>query len=443
LATSWEVNDTGLVWTFKLRKGVKFHNGTPFTAQDVKDSLERVVKKEHPFHGYGKWGIVSRYLEVIKEVKIVDDHTMKIVTNSPYAPLPNSLTIAFAPILSSKVMAEMKDKVVNKPIGTGPFKFVRWDKDDQFVVERNEDYWGQKPYVDRLIIKAIPDPSARLMALQSGAIDIADDLDPDSIALVRKDAKLRVLEKTGCGISYLAMNTTNLNLANVLVRRAINHAIDKKALIKTIFRDLAIPAKNPFPPTAAWGYNDDIKPYEYNPTEAKALLKRAGLPNGFEINFFIMPVSRPYMPDPLQAAELIQAHLAQVGIKAKIVRYDWATYLQKTREAEHDICILGWMGANGDPDAFLYLLLSGKFIKTSTTRWNNVEYTSLVGDARVIFDQKEREKMYRRAQEIFHEEAPWVPLVHNKVIRCINKRVHDVPLSPTNHNSMEMVWKEK
>jgi ABC-type transport system substrate-binding protein len=239
------------------------------------------------------------------------------------------------------------------------------------------------------------------------------------------------------------MNTTNPNLANVLVRRAINHAIDKRALIKAIYNDLAIPAKNPFPPTAGWGYNDDIKPYEYNPTKAKELLKKAGLSGGFEVNFFVMPISRPYMPDPAQAAELIQAYLAEVGIKAKIVRYDWGTYLQKTRDGEHDMCILGWMGANGDPDSFLYILLSGDFIKTSSHRWNNVEYTSLVGNARCIFDREKREKMYRRAQEIFHEEVPWVPLAHNMVVRCINKRVHAVPLSPTNRNTMEMVWKEK
>ena len=406
--------------------------------------MERVIKKDHPFYHYGKWSTARFLFSGIKEVKIIDDHAVDIITKFPFSTLPNNLAVPFCPILSSKAMAELKGQVVNNLIGTGPFRFVRWQKDTQFVVERFDAYWGQKAYLDRIIIMPIPDASARLMALQSGTIDIADSLDPDSIVLVRKDPNLIVLEKTGCGISYLGLNTQKPYLKNVLVRRAINYAIDKSTLIKSIFQGMAVAAKNPYPPTAAFGYNDDIMPYEYNPAKAKELLKQAGVGKEIKLNFFVMPVSRPYMPEPQKTAELIQSYLAAVGIEAKLVRYDWGTYLAKilTGEGEHDMCILGWMLGTGHPDIFMYQLLSGES-KKQAAKWNNPEFTKLVVKARTIFDQRESSKLYRKAQEVFHNQAPWVPLAHNMVVRCANKRVHNVPLSPSSQNRMDMVWKEK
>jgi peptide/nickel transport system substrate-binding protein len=444
LATSWKVSNDGLTWRFNLRRGVKFHDGTPFTAQDVKDSLERVVKKDHPFYRYGKWSIASLFLRPIKEVKVVNGHTVDIITEYPYAALPNNLGSPFCSILSSKAMSELKEKISQKAIGTGPFKFVKWEKDVEIILERNEDYWGTKANLDKIIIKPIPDSSARLMALQSGTVDLADDIDPDSLVLLKKNPNLRIIEKIGCGISYLAMNCLKPNLDKRLVRQAINCAIDKPTLVNTIWQGFAVPAKNPYPPAAAWAYNDAIKPYGYNPAKAKELLEKAGLSKGFEMKFFVMPVSRPYMPEPIKTAELVQAYLAAVGIKASVVRYDWGTYLKKITVGEHDMCVIGWMGASGDPDTFLYNLLSGDTVKSfNRAKWNNVEYTKLVQKGRSIFDRQERTKLYLRAQEIFHEEAPWVPIAHNKVVRCYNKQLHDVPLSPDGHNRFEMVWKEK
>ncbi len=445
LATSWKVSDDGLTWRFNLRQGVKFHNGESFTALDVKNTIERVIHENHPFYKYGKWSSARAYFAPVKEVKVVDDHTVDIVTEKPYAPLPNNLAMPFCGILSTKAMSEFKDQISNHPIGTGPFKMVKWDKGDQVIFERNDDFWGPKALMDKLIIKAIPDPSSRLMALQSGTIDMADDLDPEAILnIVKKDPNLYVLEKTGCGIGYLSINCEKPHLNNPLVRRAIYHAVDKKTLLQAIWQGLGMVAKNPYPPTAAWYYDDDIKDYEYNPAKAKELLKEAGLPDGFEMNFFVMPLSRPYMPDPIKTGELVQAYLAAVGIKAKIVRYDWGTYLKKCAAGEHDMFIIGWMGANGDPDAFLYTLLSGDMIKVvNWARWNNAEYTELVTKARQLFDRAERAKLYKRAIEIFHEDAPWVPLAHNKVLRCVNKKVHDVPLFPGLFGRMDKVWKEK
>ena len=249
LAESWTVSDDGLTWTFKLRKGVKFHDGYPFNARAVYDSFARVIFKQHPYYGYGQWKYVSMSLGPVKDIQVIDDYTIALVTDKPYAPLLNNLALWLCPILSPRSMADLKEKIGTRPVGTGPFKFVSWTKDDQIVLERNNDYWGEKAKVGRIILKSIPEPSARLMALQSGTVDIADDLDPDSIALVKKNAKLAVIERPSINVGYLAFNTEKPRLKDPKVRQALTHAIDQGTLIKSIFAGLAIPAKNPFAPS--------------------------------------------------------------------------------------------------------------------------------------------------------------------------------------------------
>ena len=445
LAESWTVSEDGLTWTFKLRKRVKFHDGEPFNARAVYDSFARVIDPNHPLHQYGKWVYLSLSLGPVKEIKIIDDFTIALVTEKPYAPLLNNLALWLCPILSPKAMAEYKDQIGQHPVGTGPFKFSKWVKDDQIVMERNPDYWGNKAKVEKIILKSIPEPSSRLMALQSGAVDIADDLDPDSIRLVETNPELAVIKRPSVNVGYLALNTEKPYLKDARVRRAIAHAIDKKTLIEAIFQGLAIPAKNPFPPSI-WSYNDAIVPYAYDPGLAKKLFKEAGFDFNRELELWAMPVSRAYMPEPVKTAELIQAYLAAAGVKAKIVRMDWGTYLKKTSNGEHDMCMLGWLGGNADPDNFLYGLLSADTAKTpgaaNVALWKNKEFTDLCLQAQRIFDKTERAKLYEKAQVVFHDDEPWVPLAHSTIVRCYNKRLHDVPLRPNGLNSFQMVSKK-
>jgi peptide/nickel transport system substrate-binding protein len=446
LAESWKVSEDGLTWTFKLRKGIKFHDGHPFNAQAVYDSFARVIFKEHPFNSYGQWKYVSLSLAPVKDIKVIDEFTIALVTEKPFAPLLNNLALWLCPIVSPKAMADYKEKIGMHPVGTGPFKFVSWTKDDQIVFERNNDYWGEKAKVARIILKSIPEPSARLMALQSGTVDIADDLDPDSIALVKKNPKLAVIERPSVNVGYLAFNTEKPRLKDPKVRQALSHAIDRGTLIKTIFAGLAIPAKNPFPPSI-WSYNDALKPYDYNPEKAKRMLAEAKFDFTTEIELWAMPVSRAYMPDPVKTAELIQAYFAAVGVKAKIVRHEWGTYLSKVGSGEHEMCMLGWLGGNSDPDNFLYGLLSADSAKppgaANIAFWKNAEFTELCLKGQKTFNKAERTKIYLKAQEIFNAEAPWAPLVHTVNVRCYSKKLHDVPLRPNGLNSFQMVRKDK
>jgi len=445
LATSWEVSKDGLIWIFKLRKGVKFHDGTPFNANAVKVSFDRVIDKNHPFYKYGTWRYPSLGLGPVKEVKVIDEYTVSLRTEKPYAPLVANLALWLCPILSPAAIEKYKEDIGRNPVGTGPFKFVKWIKDDQIIVERNDNYWGQKAYLDRIILKSIPEVSARFMALQSGAVDIADDLDPDSIEMAKRNPNFKMIERPSVNVGYLAFNTKKPILGNKLVRQAISHAIDKQTIIKTIFRGLAIPAKNPFAPSM-WGYNYKIADYDYSVQKAKDLLAKAGYPKGFDIELWAMPVSRAYMPEPVKTAELIQGYLAAVGINAKIVRYEWGVYLDKTAKGEHDLCMMGWLGGNADPDNFLYGLLSSDSAKPPAANiafWENPEFDKLVKDAQTVFGKEKRAPYYLKAQEIFHEDAPWVPLAHSTIVRIYNKKLHDVPLRPNGLNSFQMIWKEK
>ena len=445
LAESWSVSEDGLTWTFKLRKGVKFHDGEPFNAQAVYDSFARVIDEKHPLHAYGKWRYLSLSLKPVKAINVVDDFTIQLVTEKPFAPLLNNLALWLCPILSPKAMHEYKDQIGQHPVGTGPFTFVKWVKDDQIVFERNEEYWGEKAKVKKIVLKSIPEPSARLMALQSGAVDIADDLDPDSIKLVEKNANLAMIKRPSVNVGYLALNTEKPYLKDPKVRIGLSHAIDKNTIIQAIFQGMAIPAKNPFAPSI-WSYNDSIEPYEYDPAKAKKMLKEAGFDFSRELELWAMPVSRAYMPDPVKTAELIQAYLAAVGVKAKIVRMDWGAYLKKTSNGEHDLCMLGWLGGNADPDNFLYGLLSADTAKTpgasNVSLWKNKEFTELCKKAQVVFDKQERTEQYMKAQVIAHNEAPWIPLAHTTIVRCYNKRLSNVPLRPNGLNSFQMVSKK-
>ncbi|MFH2129941.1 MAG: ABC transporter substrate-binding protein [bacterium] len=445
LAVSWSVSKDGLTWTFNLRKGVLFHDGTPFNAQAVADSFNRIIDPNHRFYNFGKWKYLSLSLKPVTKINIVDDYTIQLVTAKPFAPLLNNLALWLCPILSPTAMEKYKDQIGMNPVGTGPYKLVKWNKDDKIILTRNDTYWGDKAKIERIILVSIPEPSARLMAIQSGTIDIADDLDPDSITMAKSNKDLVVKTVPSINIGYLALNTEKPALKNPLVRQAINHAVNKQDLIQAIFQGLAVPAKNPFAPSI-WGYNDDIEAYAYDPAKAKALLKQAGFDTNQVLELWAMPVSRAYMPDPVKTAELLQAYLSAVGIKSKIVRYDWGTYLKKTSNGEHDMCMLGWLGGNADPDNFLYGLLSADAAVTpgasNVALWKNAEFTELVKKAQVVFDIAERAAFYKKAQVIAHDEAPWVPLAHTTTIRVYNKRIHNVPLRPNGLNSFQMVEKD-
>jgi ABC-type transport system substrate-binding protein len=313
------------------------------------------------------------------------------------------------------------------------------------IFSANENYWNGKPYVKRLIMKVIPNNAVRAAELKTGAIHIMDFPNPEEVATLEADPKLKLVRQEGLNVGYLAMNTEKKPFDDVRVRQAINYAIDREGIVKAIYAGLGKVAKNPIPPTM-WSYNEDVVDYPYNPEKAKALLKEAGLENGFETDLWAMPVPRPYNPNGRKVAEAMQADLAKVGITAKIVSYDWGTYLEKTKMGEHQMCLLGWTGDNGDPDNFLFTLLSkSAAVKPAQNfaMWKDDAFNALVEEAKITTDVAKRTELYKKAQVVFKEQAPWVTIANSIVVAPMAKEVNGFKLDPVGKRRFAEVWFSK
>ncbi len=423
LATEWTVSPDGLEYTFKLRKGVKFHDGTDFNADAVVFNFMRWLdpKNEYRFPEqsfdyfndmFG--GTLDQEGHVIAKVEAVDPYTVKFTLTRPQAPFIQNIAMSAFAIASPDAIKKYKEKFLENPVGTGPFMFVEWKRNDSITLKKNPNYWeAGKPYLDKLIFRAIPDNSARFTALQSGEIDLMDGLNPDDVKSVESNPELQLFKRPSMNVGYLGFNVEKPPFDNPKVRVALNYAVNKEGLIQAFYNGLATPAKNPMPPSI-WGYNDKIQDYPYDLEKAKQLLAEAGYPNGFEAELWAMPVPRPYMPNGQKIAEALQADFAKIGVNVKIVTMEWATYLAETKTGKQGMFLLGWTGDNGDPDNFIYVLLDQDNIDGSNrSRFKNQEFHDLLIKAQTVNDKAERTKLYEQAQEIFHKEAPWVPLVHS------------------------------
>lgn len=268
---------------------------------------------------------------------------------------------------------------------------------------------------------------------------------PAEVAGLEAHKNIKVIKQEGLNVGYLAFNTERKPFDNKLVRQAISHAINMEGIVNSVYEGLGKVATNPIPPTM-WSYNKNLKGYEYNIKKAKALLKKAGFKNGFETNIWAMPVARPYNPNGRKVAEAMQADLAKVGIKVKIISYDWGTYLKKSSNGEHDMVLLGWTGDNGDPDNFLNVLLSKNSAKKPAQNmafWKNDEFSDLLDQAKEITDPAKRARLYEQAQVIFEEEAPWKPIAHSIVVEPMLKKVHGFKLDPLGKRRFSKVWLSK
>nr|WP_240465356.1 ABC transporter substrate-binding protein [Neobacillus thermocopriae] len=442
LAEKWEVSEDGLTYTFHLRKGVKFHDGTDFNADAVVFNFNRWMNgNDEKFPYYSMFGgYKNDEGHVIKEVKAVDEHTVQFVLKRPQAPFLKNLAMSPFGIASPSAVEKYGDDFRSHPVGTGPFKFVEWKQNDTITLEKNPDYWKEGlPKLNKIIFRVIPENTARLNALANGEIDVMDGLNNSDEETVKSNPNLQVIERPSMNVGYIGLTTTRKPLDNKLVRQAINHAVDKKAIIDAFYGGKAEAAVNPMPPSIE-GYNDAIEDYPYDLEKAKALLKEAGYENGFEIDLWAMPVARPYMPEAQKVAEVIQESLSKIGIKAKIQSVDWATYLEKATKGEFDMFMLGWTGDNGDADNFLYTLLDKDSIGSNNyTHYSNDELHEVLIAAQTETDQAKRNELYKKAQEIIKEDAPWVPLVHSTPLLAASKDVVNYLPHPTGSEALTKV----
>jgi peptide/nickel transport system substrate-binding protein len=440
LAKEWEVSDDGLRWTFYLRDNAYFHDGNPVNAEAVKWNFDRWRLEDHPYHIGGDFTYYSYMFQgfpgVIKEVNVLDEYVLEFVLTEPQAPFLNNLGMVSFGIASPEAVKKYGEDYFKNPVGSGPFKFVEWKQDDRIVLEANEDYWAGRPYLDKVIFRSIPDNGARYMELQAGTIDMMDGVNPEDVESIESNPDLDLLLRPSFNIGYFAMHQDFEPFDDVRVRRAFNHAINKETLIGAFYAGLAEPAKNPMPPSL-WGYNDEIEDYEYDLQKAKQLLVEAGYPSGFEFDLWWMPVPRPYFPQPKLVAQAIQYYLSEIGVTANLKSVDWATYLDMYYDDSLPTYLLGWTGDNGDPDNFLYVLLDQT---QNNCGYENDELHQILLEAQRSTDHERRVELYMKAQEIIHNDAPWVPIAHSTPPLAKKTKVMNYIPNPTSTEKFFKVW---
>lgn len=446
LAESYEVSDDGLQYTFKLRPGVKFQTTEFFTptrdmnADDVIFSYERMWKEDNAWNKYvegASWEYFAGmgFPDLLQSIEKVDDMTVKFTLKRKEAPFLANVAMPFASILSKeyadKLQADGKMNQMNQmPLGTGPFSFVAYQQDAVIRYKANPDYWGGKQKIDDLVFAITTDASVRYQKLKAGECHLMPYPNAADVEAMKADPNLKIAEQEGLNVAYLAFNTTQAPFDKPEVRKAISMAINKQAIVDGVFQGFATPAKNPIPPTM-WSYNNAIEDDKYDAEAAKAALEAAGVKD-LSMKIWAMPVARPYMLNARRAAELMQSDLDKIGIKAEIVSYEWAEYLDKSRAKDRDgAVILGWTGDNGDPDNFLDTLLGCDAVGgNNRAQWCNQEFDDLVTKAKEVSDQAERVKLYEEAQVVFKREAPWVTLDHSLSIVPMRKNVEGFVQSP-------------
>ncbi|MBA2058688.1 ABC transporter substrate-binding protein [Psychrobacter cryohalolentis] len=445
LAESWEISEDGKTYTLNLRKGVKFGKTDYFTptrdfnADDIIFTIERLTdtgfafNKDYPAEF--PYSVGMGLPDIIDKVEKVDDYTVKITLTETNAPFLQNLAMPFAYVHSAEYAKQLQDAgnaadLNTKPVGTGPFVFTSYQKDAQIRYTKNPDYWNKDNiHIDNLVFVITKDSAVRAQKVQAGECNVSAYANPSEVDSAKKSGKANVLDDAGFNVGYLGYNTEKPDLKDVNVRRALDMAINKDAIINAVYQGSGIKASNPMPPTQ-WGYNDEIKDAPYDIEKAKALLAEAGAKD-LEIDLWYMPVQRPYNPNAKLMAEMIQSDWAKVGVKAKLVTYEWGEYLKRAGKGEPEAILAGWTGDNGDPDNWLGVLLSCDAVNGNNySRWCNKDFDKLVMDARANTNQDERITNYKQAQVIFKDQLPWTTVANSVVTVLTTPNVKDYKISP-------------
>jgi peptide/nickel transport system substrate-binding protein len=419
LAEGWEIPDP-LTYVFHLHRGVKFHDGRALTSRDVKWTFDSLLQ------GKIRSTKASAYRPV-DHIDAPDDSTVVFHLKQPFTTLLWNVSdgaVGIVPYGSG-------EEISQRPIGSGPFRFVSAEPDKEVIIERNDDYWGAKAKLQRVRFAVTPDINTRALELRKGSADIAvSSLTGDMVLALQRESDLEVLRSPGTVLGYLAFNTRDPVLKDVRVRQAMAYAIDRTTIIHYLLRDFARPAYSLLPPES-WAYNDDVPHYDYNPERARQLLEQAGYRavNGVR---FRLAMKTSTDESPRLIAAVLQQQLRNVGIALDIRTFEFATFLSDIMRGNYQMHTLRWVGGNEDPDMFEYVFHSSKFSPQGGNRtfYANPRVDALIDQARGEAEQNVRKQVYLEVQRILAEDLPYINLWYYENVMVHNKRVTNLTLNP-------------
>ena len=429
LAESYEVSKDGLVYTIKLKKGIKFQDGTDFKADAVKVCLDRVTNPENKLKRYGL------YNNNIAKVEAVDDYTARITLKTPFSPFINQLAHPSTVMISPTALKKWGNKdIAFHPVGTGPFEFVEWKQTDYLKVKKFDGYWRKGyPKVDTITWKPVVDNNTRAALMQTGEAHFTFPVPYEVAEVLKNKPDLEVVAAPSIVLRYLSMNTQQKPFDNPKVRQAIAYAINKDALAKVAFAGYATPAEGVAPQGVEYAVK--LGPWPYDVAKAKELMKEAGYPNGFETELW----SAYNHSTAQKVTQFLQQQLQQIGIKTKITLLEVGQRVEKVESwqdaatAPVRLYYVGWSTSTGEADWALRPLLASESWPPrlfNTAYFKNTEFDADIKNAQLTTNGGEKAKLYKDAQEVIWKEAPWAPLVVEKLLSAHNKKLSGVYVIP-------------
>jgi glutathione transport system substrate-binding protein len=422
LAESWTVSSDGLQWTFKLRRGVRFHDGTPMNAQAVKYTFDRIL-------GVSGESVLraNLYLPYIKSVEAPDEQTVRFVLQFPDAFFLNRLAGNQACVVSPAAHRRYGKDLSRNPVGTGPFRFVHWMANREVVVERFDGYWGRKANLDRVVVRPVPEAGARVIALESGDVQLASRIPPEQVGRLERNATLKLSSQSTLRTLFVGMHAQKPPWSDRRVRLALSYAIDKEAIARSLYQGLAEVIPGPVPRGAS-GYAP-IPGLAYDPDRAKRLLAEAGYPHGFEAT--LVTVKGRYLKD-FELAQVIQQQLGEVGVQLKLDTVEWARYLDLLRMAPDKSPLQMWLDAWSTATAEAAGVIWPRFACSefrpkgaNTNGYCNPELDRIVHEAERTVNVPARDRLLRRAQEVLVQDAPSIFLIGTREVVGMSARLHD------------------
>ncbi|ESQ11961.1 MAG: ABC transporter substrate-binding protein [Thiohalocapsa sp. PB-PSB1] len=445
LAESWTLSEDALVYDFKLRAGVRFHDGTPFDAEAVRFNFERMLDAEHPMHATGPFPLAF-FFQHVQRIEVLDALTIRFVLDAPFAPFLSNLAYPTGLMVSPSAVRRHIAEFGRHPCGTGPFRFVDWQSGRRVTLERFAGYQGAPALTKRLIFRPITDPMTRVAELMAGGIDLALELSPDNVAAFHARPGFQVLEATGPHLWFLILNTRDGPLADVRVRRALDLAIDRTSLVRDVLRNTAERAQGPIPRAFQWAFDPALPAAVQDRDQARALLAAAGYPAGLKLHFLV-PRGGSGMLAPLAMATAIQGDLARVGIDAAIESYEWNAYLARVNaglDTNADMAAMAWM--TNDPDTLPYLALrcaawpqQGGF---NSGYYCNPRVDELIERARQTAQRDQRARLYHALARQVQQDIPWIVVASWRQNLVAQQRVRGLRLEPSFFLRLDQAWKQ-